>query len=129
MKANATKFKTVDEYVSTFPASTQTILKTIRKTVKEAAPGAEELISYNMPAYKMNGILVYYAAYKNHIGFYPTSLGIKAFQKELSDYLWAKGSVQFPIDKPLPLPLISKIVKSRVKDNQHEMKPKLKKKK
>jgi uncharacterized protein YdhG (YjbR/CyaY superfamily) len=129
MKANATKFKTVDEYFSTFPASTQTILKTMRKTVKEAAPDAEELISYNMPAYKLNGILVYYAAYKNHIGFYPTSLGIKAFQKELSGYLWAKGSVQFPIDKPLPLTLISKIVKSRVKDNQHEMKPKLKKKK
>jgi uncharacterized protein YdhG (YjbR/CyaY superfamily) len=129
MKANPTKFKTVDEYFSTFPASTQTILKTMRKTVKEAAPDAEELISYNMPAYKLNGILVYYAAYKNHIGFYPTSLGIKAFQKELSSYVWAKGSVQFPIDEPLPLTLISKIVKSRVKDNQHEIKPKLKKKK
>ena len=129
MKATAIKFKTVDEYFSTFPASTQTILKTMRKTVKEAAPDAEELISYNMPAYKLNGILVYYAAYKNHIGFYPTALGIKTFQKELSGYLWAKGSVQFPIDEPLPLTLIAKIVKSRVKDNQHEMKPKLKKEK
>ena len=111
------KFKTVDEYISTFPAITKNVLKQIRKAIKEAAPKAEEVISYNMPAFNQEGMLVYYAAYKEHIGFYPTPGGIEAFKKELSVYNSAKGSVQFPLDKPMPLALITKIVKFRVKEN------------
>ncbi len=118
MKAiSNTKFKTVDEYLSAFPATTKGILKELRKTIKQAAPQAEELISYNMPAFKLQGMLVYYAAHKEHIGFYPTPSGIEAFKKELSEYEMAKGSVKFPIDKPIPFDLISKIVKFRVKEN------------
>ena len=117
MEATNRKFKTVDEYLSAFPANTKSVLKDLRKTIKQAAPQAEELISYNMPAFKLHGMLVYYAAYKEHIGFYPTPSGIEAFKKELSIYEGAKGSVKFPIDKPIPLDLISKIVKYRVKEN------------
>lgn len=125
----STKFKTVDEYFSTFPAGTKRLLKELQKTIKQAAPQAEELISYNMPAYKLNGMLVYYAAYKNHIGFYPTPSGIEAFKKELAGYEGAKGSVQFPTDKPMPFDLITKIVKFRVKENLEAEKAKVKKKK
>src|SRR6478672_8801305 len=103
MKADAQKFQTVDEYLASFPESTKRILKEIRKTIKKAAPSAEETISYNMPAFKLQGMLVYYAGYQNHIGFYPTPSGIEAFKTELSGYESAKGSVQFPIDKPMPL--------------------------
>ncbi len=117
VKATSIKFKTVDEYLSSLPANTKNILKELRKTIKQAAPQAEELISYNMPAFKLNGMLVYYAAYKEHIGFYPTPSGIEAFKKELSVYKGAKGTVQFPLDKPMPLDLIIKIVKFRVKKN------------
>jgi uncharacterized protein YdhG (YjbR/CyaY superfamily) len=112
-----TKFKTVDEYVAAFPPPTKALLHAFRKAIKNAAPGAEELISYNMPAFKLNGMLVWYAAYKNHIGFYPKPSGIEAFKKELSIFKGAKGSIQFPIDKPLPLSLVGKIVKYRVKEN------------
>jgi len=125
MKAGI-KFKTVDEYVSTFPASTKKILQAVRKTIKAAAPQAEDVISYNMPAVKQNGILVYYAAYENHIGFYPTSSPIKVFEKQLSDYKFSKGAIQFPIDKPMPLDLITKIVKYRLKETQEEQKAKAK---
>jgi len=118
------KFKTVDEYIATFPAGTKSILEDVRRTIKEAAPGAEELISYNMPALKLHGMLVYYATYKKHIGFYPTGSGIEAFKKELSVYKGAKGSVQFPLDKPLPLDLISDIVKFRVENNLEKGKKK-----
>jgi len=121
------KFKTVDEYIGTFPVATKKIMQQVRKTIKDAAPEAEEVISYNMPAYKQEGMLVFFAAYKEHIGFYPTPGGIEAFKKELSVYNSAKGSVQFPIDKPMPLALITKIVKYRVKENQE--KASLKKKK
>ena len=121
------KFKTVDEYIAAFPPATKKILQQVRKTIKDAAPEAEEVISYNMPAYKQEGMLVFFAAYKEHIGFYPTPGGIEAFKKELSVYNSAKGSVQFPIDKPMPLALITKIVKYRVKENQE--KASLKKKK
>jgi len=121
------KFKTVDEYIGTFPVATKKIMQQVRKTIKDAAPEAEEVISYNMPAYKQEGMLVFFAAYKEHIGFYPTPGGIEAFKKELSVYNSAKGSVQFPIDKPMPLALIKKIVKYRVKENQE--KASLKKKK
>ncbi len=113
----STKFKTVEEYFATFPASTQKMLEQIRVTIKENAPEAKEVISYNMPAFTLQGMLVYYAAYKEHIGFYPTPSGIEAFKKELSVYNGAKGSVQFPIDKPMPLDLIARIVKYRVEEN------------
>src|SRR5438270_10314116 len=112
-----TKFKTVDEYLSTFPNATQLKLQQVRALIKKNAPLAKELISYNMPAFSYNGILVYYAGYKNHIGFYPTASGIAAFKNELASYDWAKGSVQFPLDKPIPEGLIGKIVKFRVKEN------------
>ena len=123
-----TTFKTVDEYFSTFPKNVKNILTELRKTIKLAAPEAEELISYNMPAFKLNGILVYYAAYKKHIGFYPTSSGIEAFKNELTGYKWANGSIQFPLDKPLPLELIIKIVIFRVAKNLEKVNAKVKKK-
>ena len=115
-----TKFKTVDEYIKAFSGATQKILQQVRKTIKEAAPKAEEVISYNMPAYKQDGMLVFFAAYDKHIGFYPTPGGIAAFKKELSVYKSAKGSVQFPVDEPMPLALITKIVKFRVKENMEK---------
>ena len=113
----ATKFKTVDEYFSAFPASTKSVLRKMRATIKEVVPQAEEVISYNMPAFKQNGILVWYAAYKQHIGFYPTPGPIKTFAKELRQYKTSKGAIQFPIDKPLPTSLVKKIVSFRVKQN------------
>lgn len=113
----AKKFKTVDEYIATFPAHSKAMLKELRKTIKGLAPEAEEMISYNMPAFKLQGMLVWYAAYKNHIGFYPKPSGIEAFEKELAGYERSKGAIQFPIDQPLPLSLISKIVKHRIKEN------------
>jgi uncharacterized protein YdhG (YjbR/CyaY superfamily) len=117
MKATTKKFKTVDEYLANLPGNTRAILKEFRKTIKQAAPQAEELISYNMPAFKLHGMLVYYAAWKEHIGFYPVSSGIEAFKKELSAYEAAKGSVKFPTDKPIPFNLVSKIVEYRVREN------------
>lgn len=110
-------FNTVSEYVALQPKPTQLLLKQLRTCIKKAAPKAEEQISYNMPAYKLNGVLVYFAAYKNHIGFYPTGSGIKAFIKDLGAYKTSKGTVQFPLDKKLPLALITKMVKHRVKEN------------
>lgn len=119
---------TVDEYIAAFDAGTQAKLQEIRNTIKKAAPAAEEMISYMMPAYKYNGSsLVYFAGYKNHIGFYATPTGHEAFEKELSIYKQGKGSVQFPLDKPLPLTLISKIVKYRLKQNLEKTKAKKKK--
>src|SRR6187431_894197 len=103
MQAISTRLKTVDEYLSTFPATTRRILQAVRQTIKKAAPQAEEVISYNMPAFKLHGVLVYYAAYQKHIGFYPTPSAIKAFEKELARYQSSKGAVQFPIDQPMPV--------------------------
>jgi len=111
------KFKTIDAYVSACPENVQQILEKIRQTIKESAPEATEVISYRMPAFKLNGNLVYFAAFKNHIGFYPTSSGISAFKKQLSHYKVSPGAVQFPIDEPIPYDLIRKIVKYRVKEN------------
>lgn len=121
-----TEFKNVDSYISTFPIDTRIRLEELRATIQKAAPEAEEVISYHMPAYKLNGMLVYFAAYTAHIGFYPTPSGIAAFKKELAVYKSAKGSVQFPLNKTLPLALITRIVKFRVKEN--ELKEKSKKK-
>jgi uncharacterized protein YdhG (YjbR/CyaY superfamily) len=111
------KPKDIDEYLASLPTVSQKVLEELRATIKKAAPRAEEVISYGIPAFKMNGILVYFAAHSKHIGLYPRASGIAAFKKELSIYKWAKGSVQFPLDKPLPLRLISRIVKFRVAEN------------
>jgi uncharacterized protein YdhG (YjbR/CyaY superfamily) len=116
--------ETVNEYLKLFPSEIRKKLQQLRQSIKKAAPKAEETISYQMPAYKYFGMLVYFAAWKNHIGFYPGAGGIKEFQKELSGYKGAKGSIQFPNDKPLPLGLISKIVKFRVKQNEVKQKSK-----
>ena len=117
MQLISTKFRTVDEYLAGFPAATRRILQEVRQTIKKAAPQAEEVISYNMPAFKLHGVLVYYAGYQKHIGFYPTPSAIKAFQKELAQYESSKGAVQFPIDEPMPVELITKIVQFRVREN------------
>jgi uncharacterized protein YdhG (YjbR/CyaY superfamily) len=109
--------KSVDDYIADFPSEVQKTLRVIRSAVRKAAPQAEETISYGMPAFKQNGALVYFAAYKNHIGFYPTSSGVREFKSHLSKYKTSKGTIQFPIDKPVPLGLITKIVKFRVKEN------------
>jgi len=112
-------FKSVDEYITTFPLEIQSILKAIRTLVLKKAPEATESISYGMPAYKLNGKpLIYFAAYKNHIGFYATPTGHEAFAKELSVYKQGKGSVQFPLDQAIPFDLIEKILVFRVNENQ-----------
>ncbi len=117
----AIKYTTVDEYLSYFPKTVQGQLDTLRSAIKKAAPGTTELISYNMPAYKQHGILVYFAGYKNHIGFYPTPSPIRMFKDELTRYKVSKGAIQFPIDQPLPLGLIAKIVKFRVKEDREKV--------
>jgi len=124
MKRGMAPAKTVDEYLKPFPPSVRNSLEQLRQTIKAAAPGSEEVISYMMPAYKQNGALVYFGGYKTHIGFYPTSGAIEAFKKELSAYERSKGTIRFPIDKPLPLGLVSKIVKFRVKENEAKKKAK-----
>ncbi len=112
-----TGFKTIDEYIEFFPKEIQATLRDLRQAIREAAPQAEEAISYQMPAFKQNGILVYFAAFKSHIGFFPTSSGVEAFKEKLSAYETSKGTVRFPIDKPLPLELVKEIVRFRVKEN------------
>jgi uncharacterized protein YdhG (YjbR/CyaY superfamily) len=130
MDNNKSGFNSIDEYIATFPADIQKILQEVRATIKAAAPDAEEKISYQMPTFTLyGGNLVHFAAFKNHIGFYPTPSGIEAFQKELSVYKGAKGSTQFPLDKPMPLKLISRIVKFRVAESTKKAKLKLAKKK
>ncbi len=110
-------YKTIDDYIDSFPQNIQTLLQQIRNTIHEAAPDAMETISYQMPAFKQNGVLVYFAAFKNHIGFFPTAQGVEAFKDKLSTYKTSKGTIQFPLDKPLPLDLIAEIVRFRVKAN------------
>jgi len=110
--------RNIDEYISAFPTEVQELLHQVRDAVRKAAPKAQETISYFMPTFKLNGTLVHFAGYKNHIGFYPGPSGIDAFRNELSKYKTSKGAVQLPLDQPLPLPLISKIVKLRVRENE-----------
>lgn len=110
-------YSTIDGYIATFPEEIQAILQAVRATIKAAAPGAVELISYQMPAFALHGNLVYFAARKDYIGFYPTSSGIEAFKDELSKYEGSKGAVRFPINQPMPVELISKIVQFRVSEN------------
>ena len=114
------KFQTIDEYIKIFPKDIQKLLGTIRQTIKKSVPVAEEAISYQIPTFKLKGNLVHFAAFKNHIGFYPGSKAIKDFQKDLTKYKSSKGAVQFPIDKPMPLSLIRKIVKHGVKENSRK---------
>lgn len=109
--------KDIDAYIAGFPYDVREILEKIRKVIREAAPEAEEKISYQMPTFTLKGNLVHFAAFKKHIGFYPLPTGIEKFKKELSVYQGGKGSVQFPLEKPIPYELIGKIVKFRVKEN------------
>ena len=117
MESHKTGFNSIDEYIATFPADIQKLLQEVRTTIKAAAPEAEEKISYQMPTFFLNGNLVHFAAFKNHIGFYPAPTGIEAFAQDLAQYKGAKGSVQFPLNKPMPLDLITRIVKYRVTEN------------
>ena len=118
MQTSSTTINTVDEYIASFPPNEQSLLRLVRKIVREEAPEAVESIAYKMPAYKLNGPLVYYALFENHLGLYPTPEGITAFESELKRYKQGKGSVQFPLDQPLPLELIRRIVKQRVEENK-----------
>ena len=123
------EFTSIDEYIATFSEDIQAKLQEIRQTIKAAAPDASEKIAYAMPTFFLKGNLVHFAAFKNHIGFYPAPRGIEAFQEELSKYKGAKGSVQFPIDEPMPVDLIRRIVEYRVQDNLQKADEKKKKKK
>lgn len=111
------EFNSIDEYIDAFPEHIQKKLVELRKVIREQAPQAQEKISYQMPTFYLNGNLVHFAAFSKHIGFYPTSSGIAAFKSELSKYKHAKGSVQFPIEEPLPIELIRRIVKFRLAEN------------
>lgn len=121
MNKSESKCQSVDEYISGFPKNIQDKLKSIRMIIKKAAPDALETISYQMPAYKLNGILLYFAGYKNHIGFYPLASAIKAFKSKIESYSYSKGSIQFPIDEKLPKDLIEEIAEYRVAENAEKV--------
>lgn len=114
------KFQTTDEYLSTLPQPARDAATRLRQAIRQTAPQAEEAISYNMPAFKLNGILVWYAAFKNHIGLYPKASAIVAFKDQLAPYKTSKGAIQFPLDRPIPLNLVKQIVKFRIKENTSE---------
>jgi uncharacterized protein YdhG (YjbR/CyaY superfamily) len=117
MESNKAGFASIEDYIATFPADIQKILEEVRATIKAAAPDAEEKISYQMPTFFLKGNLVHFAAFKNHIGFYPTPSGTEAFKDEIARYQGAKGSIRLPLDEPMPLDLITRIVKMRVTEN------------
>ena len=117
MKPLKKRFETIDEYIATFPRNAQDILEELRQTIRNSVPDAKEAISYQIPTFRLNGNLVHFAAFKNHIGFYPTPSTIAHFKKELSSYEASKGTIRFPINEPIPFDLIRKIVKYRVKEN------------
>ena len=117
MPAYTTSYQNVDEYIATFPADIQAILQQIRLTIHEAAPGAVEAISYQMPTFKQKGNLVHFAAFKKHIGFYPASSGIEHFKDEAASYVTSKGTLQFPLNQPIPYDLVRRIVIFRVQEN------------
>lgn len=125
MQATKVKYETVDQYIREFPKPVQAMLQELRSTIKAAAPKAEECISYNIPAYKQNGPVVYFAAFKSHIGFYPLPASIRA-EAEKMGYRTSKGTVQFPLDKKLPLAFVKKMVKVRMKENEEKAKGKVK---
>lgn len=116
------EYKSIDEYIQTFPGHIQEKLNNLREVIRELAPQAQEKISYQMPTFYLNGNLVHFAAFKKHIGFYPTSSGIEAFASELTKYKYSKGAVQFPLEEPLPIDLIKKIVSFRVEENINKKK-------
>ena len=117
MQKKEDKPTTVDEYIVQFPQDVQQILFKVRALVKELAPAATERISYGMPGFYLNGMLVWFAGHKDYIGFYPTGEGIEAFKNELSGYKWSKGAVQFPLDQPIPYELMRKMVNFRISQN------------
>ena len=110
-------FETIDEYIASFPRNVQSVLEKLRQAIRDSAPEAEEAISYRIPTFKSNGNLVHFAAFKDHIGFYPTPSAIEAFKEELSDYEVSKGTVRFPMNKPIPFDLVRRMVSYRVKEN------------
>ncbi len=110
--------QTIDEYIRSFPAEVRTVLEKIRETIRQAAPDAVEAVSYRMPAFKLNGTLVYFAAFKDHIGFYPLPAGIKALEAEIKPYVSGKGTLRFPLDQPVPFALIARIVAARARQNR-----------
>ena len=110
-------YTNIDEYIATCPDEVQQQLEQIRNTIRKTAPNAQEVISYGMPAFKQKKVLVYFAAFKNHIGFYPTASGIEAFKTEFKNLKWSKGAVQFPINRPIPIDLISRIIEFRLKED------------
>lgn len=116
----------IDQYISTFPPETQKLLNQMREAIRSVAPEAEEVIKYAMPTYVLDGNLVHFAAYKNHIGFYPAPSGLQAFHNEIAHYKNSKGAVQFPLDQPLPLELVKKIVIFRIEENREKAKSKYK---
>jgi len=121
------KYNDVQTYVADFPEDVRKKLERMREIIQRSAPKSQEVISYSMPAYKMNSVLVYFAAFKNHIGFFPTASGVKAFQHQIEKYKWSKGTIQFPLDQPLPEKLITAIVRFRVKEDLEKAKTKKKK--
>ncbi len=122
-------FSNIDEYISTFPPSIQNLLESIRNTIHQVVPAAEEIISYGMPAFKQNGVLVWFAAHKSHIGFYPSSSPIITFKDDLATFKTSKGAIQFPFNQPIPTDLIVKIVQHRVRENQEKAEQKAQKRK
>jgi uncharacterized protein YdhG (YjbR/CyaY superfamily) len=127
MQSGSNAFSTIDEYIAQFPEDIQKKLQELRAAIKASAPDAVEKISYQMPTFFLKGNLVHFAAFKNHIGFYPAPRGIEEFKDELSAYEGSKGTVRFPLDKQIPLDLVGKIVKFRVKDNLEKAEARLKK--
>jgi uncharacterized protein YdhG (YjbR/CyaY superfamily) len=122
MQTSTTTFNTVEDYISRFPTAQQALLRSVRQVIKDEAPEAQESIAYKMPAYKLNGPLIYFALFENHLGLYPTPEGISAFESDLKKYKQGKGSVQFPLNEPLPLDLIRRIVHQRVVENKAKLK-------
>ena len=129
MENTKTGFASIDEYIAAFPPAVQKLLQDMRATIRQAAPDAQEKISYQMPTFYLNGNLAHFAAFKHHIGFYPAPRGIEAFAQELAAYKGAKGSVQFPLDQPLPLDLVRRIVEFRAAENRQNAEAKARKKK
>jgi uncharacterized protein YdhG (YjbR/CyaY superfamily) len=129
MKTDSSSPKTIDDYIAGFPPDVQDTLENIRRTIREAAPEANETINYQMPTFTLYGNLVHFAAHQKHIGFYPTPSGIEKFKDELSAYKGAKGSVQFPLEQPMPYDLIRRMVQFRVKENLEKAEAKRKKRK
>ncbi|MCA9899686.1 MAG: DUF1801 domain-containing protein [Ardenticatenaceae bacterium] len=128
MKTESAKPTTIDDYIAAFPTDVQEILQKVRETIKTAAPQATEAISYGMPTFKLEGNLVHFGAFKEHLGFYPVPSGLEQFKEELAQYKGGKGSVQFPYDRPMPYALITKIVQFRVTENLAKAAAKKKKK-